>query len=180
AADPRIAGFRAMPMLRGAITAVYGVPAAELEPSGEAARLLEGEVPLTWSGPMPPQSEIVAGSWWSADHAGATQVSVIDELRAPLGLALGDRLTFSIFGERLDATIANFRTSPWRDGGFSAAFVLSPGPIETFPMSHLGLLTSAPDAEREVQSALVEAFPELIFLPVGEALVALAGVLDSV
>jgi putative ABC transport system permease protein len=179
--NPEVESFSAAPMLRGSIAAINGIPAAELRPPSEdAARILVGEIPLTWSGPAPPRSEVVAGEWWPPDHDGEPLVSVFTELREPLGLELGDHIAFLIFGQTVEARVANFRDFPWRSGAVNFSFVLSPGALEGFPVTQLGLLRAVDGADREVQTALVEAFPELIFLPVGEALMALAGVLNSV
>ena len=167
-------------MLRAPITAITGRPPGEAETLPENLRfLLENETPLTWSAALPAGSEITAGQWWPPDHAGTQLVSVFEELREPLGLKLGDTVTFTLFGEPLEATIANFRDFEWRGGAINFSFVLSPGPVEAFPMSQVGMLKAAPGQEDALQRLLVERFPDLIFVPVGDALAAVTAILST-
>jgi putative ABC transport system permease protein len=179
--DPRIESFRSTPMLRGAIESVNGTPVAELGPLPEEfSFIFEGEIPLTFSASLPEQSTVLSGAWWRENHSGEAEVSVFERLRAPLRLKLGDELQFMIFGEPLTAKIANFRDYEWRGGNINFAFVLSPGAIEKFPLSYLGLLKARAGEEDAVQQSLVKAYPDLIFLPVGEALAAIAVVINAV
>lgn len=179
--EPRLESFQAIVMLRGAIVSINGVPAAEIDPPTDAAsRAFEGEIPLSFSGPLPPQSEIVAGEWWPEDYTGPPLVSVFSEMQTPLGLELGDQIEFRIFGEPVVATIANFRDFPWRGGAINFSFVLTPNAFEAFPVSYLGLMKSVPGAEREMQAVLIEKFPDLLFLPVSDAIAAIAGLVGSV
>ena len=178
--DDRVADFQAVPLVRGAIGAINGTPVAELPPrEPEYAFLLEGEIPLSIAAELPAQSTITQGEWWPADYAGPPLLSVFDRLRDALGLKLGDTVEITIFGETVTATIANFRDYAWRSGSVNFGFVLSPGSV-TSPVSYLGLLKAEPGSERDLQQALVEAYPELIFLPVGEAISALSSILGAV
>lgn len=178
--DDRVADFQAVPLVRGAIGRVNGTPVAELPPpEPEYAFLLEGEIPLSIAADLPAQSTVTQGEWWPADYAGPPLISVFDRLRDALGLKLGDTVEITIFGEPVTATIANFRDYAWRSGSVNFGFVLSPGSV-TSPVSYLGLLKAEPGSERDLQQALVEAYPELIFLPVGEAISALSSILGAV
>ena len=178
--EPLAQGFAATAMLRAAITAINGAP---VQPPGSLPEnlrfLFEGETPLTWAADLPVRSEITAGEWWPADPAGAQLVSVFEDLREPLGLELGDTITFTMFGDPLTATIANFRDFEWRGGDINFSLVLSPGPIESFPMSYIGMLKASPGQEGALQPLLIERFPDLIFLPVGDALAAVAAILST-
>lgn len=178
--NPQIASFQSVPLVRGAISAINGTPVAEYpRPDAEFSFLLEGEIPLSITAGLPPQSTITQGEFWAPDYAGPPQISVFDRLRDALGLKLGDQLTINIFGEPVTATITNFRDYVWRSGNVNFGFVLSPGSV-TSPISYLGLLKAVPGNERTVQQALIEAFPELIFIPVAEAIDALSGILGAV
>jgi len=179
-AEPLAESFASNAMLRGAITAINGSPPSELGSLPESvAWVFQNETPLTWSPDLPVRSEVVAGQWWAPDYNGSPLVSVFKELREPLGLELGDTITFAIFGEPVVATIASFRDFTWRSGGINFTFVLSPGAIEDFPMSYLGMLKAAPGAETALQTMLVERFPEMIFLPVGDAIAVISQILDT-
>ncbi len=178
--NPQIESFRSVPLVRGAITQINGKPVAEHpRPDPEFSFLLEGEIPLSIAADLPEQSTITQGDWWPAGYSGPPQLSVFDRLRDALGLKLGDQLTVTIFGEPVTATITNFRDYVWRSGNVNFGFVLSPGSVNS-PISYLGLLKANPGEERAVQQALIAQFPELIFIPVAEAIDALSGILGAV
>ncbi|MDC9822165.1 FtsX-like permease family protein [Devosia sp. ZB163] len=180
--DKQVENFASLPMVTGAIESINGVPVAELgrKPPSEFAFVLEGEIPLTASEGLPDQSEITEGSWWPPNFIGPPEVSVFERLKGPLGLKLGDEITFRIFGEPVTVKIGSFRDYAWRSGSVNFGFVLSPNALADFPLSYLGLLKASPGHEREVQQRLVADFPDLLFLPVGEALETFAALLANV
>lgn len=180
--DKSVETFASMPAVTGAIEAINDVPIAELGrvPPPEFAFVLEGEIPLTASEGLPEQSTITEGSWWPPNFIGPPEVSVFQRLKEPLGLKLGDILTFRIFGDEVKVKIGSFRDYAWRSGSVNFGFVLSPNALADFPLSYLGLLKAVPGQEVEVQQRLVAEFPDLLFLPVGEALETFAAILANV
>ncbi len=181
-ADKSVETFASMPAVTGAIEAIDDVPIAELGrvPPPEFAFVLEGEIPLTASEGLPDQSTITEGSWWPPNFIGPPEVSVFQRLKEPLGLKLGDILTFRIFGDEVKVKIGSFRDYAWRSGSVNFGFVLSPNAFADFPLSYLGLLKAVPGQEAEVQQRLVAEFPDLLFLPVSEALETFATILANV
>lgn len=178
--DPRIADFTATPILRGAITALKGAapqPPADLAPQLEG--LFKGDMPLTWTRDIPKGSELASGSWWAKDYSGDPLVSLNDELREPLKLALGDSIEMTILGRPIAAKIANFRTLATDARSFSFNIVFSPGLIESAPATYLATLKVKPGDEAAVQSLLVHDFPDLPFIPIGDALARAAVLLGS-
>lgn len=180
--DKQVETFASLPMVTGAIVSINGTPIAELNrtPPPEFAFVLEGEIPLTASDGLPEQSTITEGSWWPPSFIGPPEVSVFQRLKEPLGLKLGDILTFRISGEDVPVKIGSFRDYAWRSGGVNFGFVLSPNALQDFPLTYLGLLKAVPGHEHEVQQRLVAAFPDLLFLPVGDALATFATILSNV
>ena len=180
--DKGVELFSDLPMITGAIEAINGVPVKELNrtPPPEFAFVLDGEIPLTASDPLPDNSSVTEGAWWPPNMIGDPQVSVFQRLKEPLGLKLGDTITFRIFGEPVTVKIGSFRDYAWRSGSVNFGFVLSPNALEAFPLSYLGLMKAAPGQERDVEQRLVAAFPDLLFIPVGEALETFAAILANV
>lgn len=165
-----VTAFTATPMLRGALTAVKGTPADQLRPRGpEASFLLSGEVPLTYRRELPGSSKIVAGQWWPAGYEGPPLVSLHQSLRSGLGVELGDRLTFTIFGDEITAEVASFREYSWQ-GGIDFLATFSPGVFETYPATLLGAVTAASGREDAVERQLASAFPDVKFIAIGETL----------
>ncbi len=182
AADPGVTDFQSVPMMRGKIESVNGVPVAErgVTAPPEFGWVFEEEIPLTSSPTLPEQSTLTQGAWWPAGYDGEPQVSVFDRLREPLGLKLGDELKLLVFGQEVTAKIASFRDYAWRSGSVNFGFVFSPNAFADFDISYLGLMKAAPGSERELQGRLVAEFPDLLFLPVGEALESFAAILGNV
>lgn len=89
-------------------------------------------------------------------------------------------VTFNIFGEQITARIANLRSFTWASGGINFAIVLTPGVLDEFPVSYIGLVKSKPGEERALQKELVAQFPDSVFLPVTEALDLFSRVLNSI
>lgn len=168
--DSDITQFTWTPMLRGALTSVNGAPVATLRPDGPAAQsLLAGEVPLTFRQDLPASSRVVEGQWWPADYAGDPLVSLHEDLRAGLGLKLGDELSFEIFGEIVSARVASFRDYSWQ-GGIDFLATFSPGVLDVYPSTLLGAVTTAPGAEERVERELAGVLPDVRFIAIGQTL----------
>lgn len=179
--DSRIESFRLTPMLRGTLTSINDELASD-RPAlpAEFSYLLDSDMPLTYAVDLPEQSRVAEGQWWPSDYSGEPLVSVFNGLRTSLGLKLGDTLEFNVFGMPVMARISNFRTYEWRGGNMNFAFVLSPGALDEFPMSYLGLLKTKPGEEDSVQAVLVADYPDLLILPVADALAAITTIVNAV
>jgi putative ABC transport system permease protein len=165
-----IVDFTTTPMLRGAVTAVNGTPAEALKPRGsEALFLLSGDVPLTYRGQLPKASRLVEGDWWPADYSGPPLVSLHQSLRSGLGVKVGDKIAFDIFGDSITATVANFRDYSWQ-GGIDFLVAFSPGVLEAYPATLLGAVKAAPGREVTVERSLSAALPDVRFVAIGETL----------
>ena len=170
ATDPDVIDFTTTPMLRGSVTAVGETPVAALKPRGsEALMLLSGDVPLTYRQQLPATSKLVEGEWWPADYQGPPLVSLHQNLRSGLGVKLGDKLTFSIFGDTIVATVASFRDYSWQ-GGIDFLATFSPGVLEGYPATLLGAVKAAPGREEAVERKLAAAVPDVRFIAIGETL----------
>ncbi len=175
--DDNIVQFQSSAMLRGSVSKVNGVDAATLTDVGEEAMfLLSGEIPLTWVREMPPATTSIEGEWWPADYDGPQLISLRQTIKSQLRVEVGDTIQFKLFGDVVDTKIANFREYEWQNGiNFMVTF--SPGPIEAFPFNYLGIIKAAEGAEKITERKLARLFPDLSFIPIGDALSQMAGVL---
>lgn len=165
-----VTAFSATPMLRGALSALNDTPAEQLQPRGpEASFLLSGEIPLTYRQVLPSTSKLVAGQWWPVEYQGAPLVSLHQSLRSGLGINLGDKLSFVIFGETITAEVANFRDYSWQ-GGIDFLATFSPGVLESYPSTLLGAITAASGREEAVERNLATALPDVRFIAIGATL----------
>lgn len=165
-----ITQFIATPMLRGALTDINGVPAANVRTHGpEATFLLSGEVPLTYRDVMPASSKLVSGTWWPADYDGPGEVSLHQSLRYGLGVNLGDTLTFAIFGDAVTVKITSFRDYSWQ-GGIDFLATFSPAVLEQYPTTLFAAVTTVPGKEQAVERELAAALPDIRFIAIGDTL----------
>lgn len=165
--------YETVPMLRGRISALKGVPVEEIDPHPEAAWVLRGDRGITWSRTPPEKgSEIVEGDWWPEDYddMSKTLVSFDAELAGYLELGVGDTITINVLGRDVDAQIANLRTIDWTSLGINFVMVFSPGLLESAPQMYLA--TAYLDASREValERTVTDLYPNVSAIRVKEVL----------
>lgn len=166
-----------VPMMRGRIIALNGVPVEKAHPGEDAAWVLQGDRGITYADSLPAGSRLVAGHWWPADYAGEPLVSFGDELARGLGLKLGDTVTVNVFGREITARIASLRRIDWQSMGINFVMVFSPATFRGAPHTELATLTLPPGAGTAAEAALVQAiatrFPAISTVPVRETLEAI-------
>jgi putative ABC transport system permease protein len=165
-----VAAFTTTPMLRGSLLEVNGAPVTSEQARGaEALFLLSGEIPLTYRQALPASSKVVEGKWWADAYAGPPLLSLHESLRAGLGLKLGDKLTFDIFGDQITAEVSNFREYSWQ-GGIDFLATFSPGVLEGYPATLLAAVTAVPGQEQALESHLAGLLPDVRFIAIGQTL----------
>lgn len=174
--------YDTVPMLRGRITALGGVPVEEIDPHPDVAWMLQGDRGITWSRTPPSQgSEVVAGEWWSADYndVGRPLVSFDAEAAELFGLSIGDTLQVNVLGREVEAEIANLRQIDWTTLGINFVMVFSPGLIESAPQMFLA--TAHLDQEKEValERLVTDLYPNVSAIRVKEVLEGVDQILKS-
>jgi putative ABC transport system permease protein len=169
-----------VPMLRGRITAIDGVPAAEVAVAPDAQWVLRGDRGITWAAEPPARNEIVEGEWWPADYAGDMLVSLDHSIARGLGLALGDTITVNILGREFTATIANTRAIDWQRLSINFVMVFSPGVLESAPRMHIAVVHSTPAAEDAVERTVTDQFANITSVRVRAALETVGALIGNV
>ena len=149
------------PMLRGVLTHLNEVPAAEARIDPNGAWVLRGDRGVTYSAEPPPGTVVTDGEWWAPDYAGPPLVSFAEEEGRELGLSLGSTLTVNILGRPITATVASFRKVEWRGMGINFLMVLSPGALAGAPHTHIATLHADPSAEAPLMRALGREMPNV-------------------
>ena len=173
------ARIEATPSLRGSISAVKGVPVAQLKASGDAW-VLRGDRTLTWSATVPPRNQVVAGRWWPRDYRGPPLVSIEDRAAEALGLKVGDAITVSVLGVDVPARIAALRKVDWGALGLNFAIIFSPGYIEEAPHALLASVYAAPTQDGAIARRVGEALPSVTLIRVGDVIGQIGAVLTQV
>ena len=177
---PGVSELRRVPMLRGRITAMNGVPADRLKPKGDQGWILQGDRGITWSTSVPEGSRIVAGNWWPADYQGPPLISLDHEVFDAFGLKLGDTITVNVLGREITGTIANTRAFNWSSLAINFVMVFSPGILEGAPQTHIATARIAGDREIALQKAVTDRFANISAIRVKDALEAVSSILAAV
>ena len=163
-----------VPMMRGRIVALDGVPAQKIRPPEDAAWVLDRDRGITYADDLPDGSVLTEGTWWNAEEAKTSLVSFDAELGRQLGLKIGSAVTVNVLGRNVTAKIANLRKVEWRNLGINFVMVFSPGTFRGAPHSDLATLslpggTDAP-AENRILRDVAHTFPSVTSVRVKDAL----------
>lgn len=166
-----------VPMLRGRILRLNGIPAEQVKPDPEAAWVLQSDRGITYAEEIPNGSKLAAGEWWPKEYAGPPLVSIEKRIADGLGLKLGDTIAVNVLGRVLEAKVQNLRTIEWESLGINFVLLFSPNTFRGAPHTSLATLTypNATDAETELAflKDVANKFPAVTTVRVKEALEAI-------
>ncbi len=174
--DRTIAGFsgatdyKRTPMIRGRITALAGVPAAEAKVAPDARWALNGDRGITYAATPPPGTVITEGKWWPADYRGPTLISLDQAIAEGTGLKIGDSMTLNVLGREFQGRIASLRKVDFTNGGQNFVLVLSPGLIDKAPHAFLATVRVPDDQENAMYMAVTNRFPNISTVRVKDAI----------
>jgi putative ABC transport system permease protein len=162
-----------VPMMRGRITRLNGVPVEKAAVMPEARWALRSDRGLTYAADLPQGSRLAAGAWWPTDYRGPPLVSFDAALARGMGLKIGDTLTVNLLGREITARIANLRTIEWERLGINFALVFAPGTLEHAPQTDLAAVYLPPSEEEGLVRRITERYPNVSAIPVREVLAAI-------
>jgi putative ABC transport system permease protein len=172
-----------VPMMRGRIISVDGVPAENLKPSSDAAWTLQSDRGITYSDTVPPGSRVIEGQWWPAAYDDPPLVSFEKRIADGLGLKLGDTVTVNVLGRNVTAAVANLRALDWQSLGINFVMVFSPNTFRGAPHTEIATLTYPAGSTNEEEIALLkaaaEAFPAITILRVRDVLEAVGATVSN-
>ena len=164
-----------VPMLRGRILKLAGVPVQSIKPAPESAWVLRGDRGLTWSASPPEEgSTVVEGDWWPTNYSGIPLVSFDRAKAESFGLKIGDTITVNVLGLPLTARIANLREIHWNSLSINFLMIFSPNAMNGVPLSYIATAHFKPSATESEESAFVESvtsnFPNVSAIRVKDVL----------
>ncbi|MCF8200172.1 MAG: FtsX-like permease family protein, partial [Sulfuritalea sp.] len=166
------------PMVRGRLTHVNGrAVSPESYTDDRAQRLVDREFNLSWSVALPPGNTVSGGRWHGATQA--AEFSVEQGLAETLNLKLGDRMSYNIAGNKVEAVITSLRKLDW-DSMRVNFFVMSPPEVlRDYPASYITSF-HLPTERANVIPELVRAFPNLTVIDVAALVKQLHATIDQV
>lgn len=170
---------RALPMIRARLTQLNGTPVEKIDfvdPRGEGYSRRDQNI--TWQDKLGSDNEIVEGRWWTAQEHGQALVSISDEYQQGLGLKLGDRMTFDVAGEIVEAEVASVRKIKWDSFQPNFFIVFPPGLLDEMAGTWM---TSAyfGKGDGRVIADLVRRFPSVSVFDLDDLLTQVRSVIDK-
>ncbi len=179
-AMPEVSKITQLPMVRGRITQLNGVPANKVQVADNARWGIRGERGLTTSATPPDNTVIAKGEWWAKDYSGPPLVSFDIALARGMGLKLGDTITIGALDKQITATIANMREIQWGTLEMNFAIILSPGALDGLPVTYLATVSAPQSAEKKIQKLLADEYPSVAIVRVREVLSRVSGILQNI
>jgi putative ABC transport system permease protein len=170
---------RLVPMIRGRMVAINGEDLAARHynnPRGEAFATREQN--LTWATEMGSGNKIVAGKWFAAEDSGKPLVSVATDFQEPMNLKLGDKLSFDIAGEMVEATISSFREVQWDSMQPNFFLMFPPGLLEGAAGTYMASAQFRP-TDPAVIAQLVRRFPGVSIFDMDDLLSQVRSIIDK-
>jgi putative ABC transport system permease protein len=137
------------------------------------------EYVVTAAAKLPRGNQVVQGRWWDEipehERSGAL-VSVEEEAAQRMGLAVGSTVSFDLYGIPLAARVASLRSVDWDTHGLNFFMIFSPAALDGAPLTYLGAAQAPPAEDLALQRAVVQAFPNVTAIPLGDVLAAVARV----
>ncbi|MDO3383940.1 ABC transporter permease [Gilvimarinus algae] len=146
------------PMVRGRLTHINDEPKPE--------DTLNREASLTWTAELAEDNQVVAGKWWGEWQRGEADlpgVSVEQEVAERLGIALGDRLSFSIGGLAAEAEVASFRTLEWESLQPNFYFIFEPGALDDYAPMYMTSVYLPAEKKRFINTLLTR-YPTVVVI----------------
>lgn len=172
-AIPGTQDYEDVPMLRGRILALNGVPAEQIPTTADNEWVLRGDRGITWSRTPPKGAILTEGEWWPVDYSGEDLlVSFDQEIAESFGLRIGDSVTLTVVGRKIEAKIANFREIDWQGLDINFVMVFSPGILEQAPQNYLATIRVPMEQEGALQKLVNRKFPNVSVVRVRDALMA--------
>lgn len=162
-----------VPMMRGRIVNLKGIPAETYAAEQSASWALEGDRGITYSATIPAGSKVIEGAWWPENYRGTPQVSMTRDIANGLRLQIGDKITVNVLGRNLTAELASIRQVEWRSVGINFVMVFSPNTFAGAPHTQLSTLTIpgvTTDQEAEIARSISRRYPAISSVRVRDAL----------
>jgi putative ABC transport system permease protein len=165
--DPAVSRMDSAPMLRGVITRINDRPAREV---AGGHWVVEGDRGITYAGPKPDGTRVVAGEWWPEDYSGPPLVSFAREEAEEMGIGLGDTLTVNILGRDITVTIASLREVDFSNAGMGFVMTLNPAAVAGAPHSFIATVYAEEHAEAAILRDLANTYPNITAIRVRDAI----------
>ncbi len=178
-ASERLSAPTIYPMVRGRLIAINdkAIEADSLDDRGK--RLVDREFNLSYMNALPAHNRVVMGQWFNDEDLRRGASSIEEGIATTLGVKAGDRLTWSVAGEKIVAPVTNVRKLDWDSMQVNFFVIATPGLLRDSPTSFItSMHVSANDAN--AMNRLSRAFPNLTIVDMSAILRQALSVMEQV
>jgi putative ABC transport system permease protein len=169
-----------VPLVRARMTTINGEDVKEREyPEDDGRWMANREQNLSWAETLSDSNELIEGEWWPEGYDGSPLVSLEEEAAMELGVGLGDRFTYLVGGQDIEATVASIRRVNWDSFQPNFFMVFSPGSLEGYSATFIAS-TRIGDAESDTLVKLVRAHPTVSVIDLDAILQQIKGIIEKV
>lgn len=169
-----------VPMVRARMKTINAEDVKTREyPEEDGKWMANREQNLTWAANISDSNELVDGEWWSPGYEGEPLVSLEEDAARELGVALGDRISFVVAGQEIEAKVASTRSVNWDSFQPNFFMVMSPGSLDNYPATFISG-ARIPDENKETLVDLVRKHPTVSVIDIDAILLQITGILDKV
>jgi putative ABC transport system permease protein len=166
-------------MVRARVTKVNELTSEEHMERNGRSWLLGGDRGISYSATMPENARLTEGEWWPADHDGENLVSLDSDGAAQSNLKIGDTITVSVLGREITGRIASFRDIRWQSATMNFGIIFSPNALKGAPGMFLATVNSDIGTEEKIETAVLNAMPNVTVVQVRAALETLKEILAT-
>ena len=171
-----IASAPLYPMIRGRLMAVNGVDLPQRDEAEDGPR--QREANLTWAEDLPADNQLVAGQWWPPG-TDAQVVSVEEEFAQRMGLSLGDRVSFLVGSQPLEATVTSIRSLDWQSFNPNFWLVFPPRLLADYPATFMTSFHLAAE-DKPFLNSFIRSFPTVTVIEMDVVVEQVRGIVDQV
>jgi putative ABC transport system permease protein len=179
-AVPGVGEIRDVPSLRARVVSIKGVPVEQADVTPETAWALKGDRGLTYAATPPPNTRLVAGSWWPADYDGPPLVSFDAAMAKGWHVGLGDVVRVNVLGRDVDLKVASLRDIAWQSLSINFFMVASPGMLSHAPHTHIATVRVDPAQEAALLRSVTDGLPNVTGIRVADVLATISSLLDQI
>ncbi len=151
------------PVVRGRLVRINDIAVQQIvSKDSQGERATHRDLSLTWAEQLPEDNKTITGQW-NVKQKG--QVSIEEKLAKSLKIILGDKLTFTIGSQQLDAKVSHIRSVQWDTMKPNFYMVFAPETLNGYPTTYLTSFYIA-EKDKNILNALVKKFPGITILEV--------------
>ncbi len=158
-----IEGSQFYPVVRGRLVKINDIAVQQIvSKDSQGERATHRDLSLTWGKQLPEDNKTIAGQW-NANEKG--RVSIEQKLAKSLKVDLGDKLTFTLGSQQLEATVSHIRSVQWDTMKPNFYMVFSPGTLADYATTYITSFY-LPEENKRVLNTLVKTYPSITVLEV--------------